>query len=405
MLNRNPSNNTTNVINSFRKRRQQRGPFLVYGAIALVIIGIILLIVWLTGGSNAPLGGMFATDTPTATLTFTPTNTSTPSATSTITETPTQTLTATPSGPFPYTVVEGDSLDAIAQRFNLGDDGILLILDQNPSILNDFGGVIFIGQTILIPPPGTTRPTSTPIPSDLRRGTLIEYRVLPGDTLAGIAAKFNSLEQNIIDENNIENANALLVGQILQIPVNLVTATPTLPPTSTPITPTIPGQPTSTNTAIIISGGSVTGTPVAKGPCTFSENAGFVTELQNLINNERAANGLAPLSVNQQLAAAAKAHATDMLCNNYYSSVAPNGSNPESRVKAQGYNSTLVFENLFARNTINEVTPLAALNYWINDPAQRAQLLNPNTTNIGIAYLSSNQSLFGAYFVLITAKP
>ena len=36
-------------------------------------------------------------------------------------------MTSTPSEPFDYTIQEGDSLDAIAQRFNLGEDGILLI--------------------------------------------------------------------------------------------------------------------------------------------------------------------------------------------------------------------------------------------------------------------------------------
>jgi uncharacterized protein YkwD len=405
MLNRNPSNNTSNVINSFRKRRQQRGPFLVYGAIALVVIGVILLIVWLTSGSNAPFSGMFASDTPTPTLTFTPTNTSTPSNTPTITETPTETPTGTPSGPFPYTVVEGDSLDAIAQRFNLGEDGILLILDQNPSIINDFGGVIFVGQTLLIPPPGTVRATSTPIPPNLARGTLIEYRVLPGDTLAGIAAKFNSIEQNIIDENNIENANALSVGQVLQIPVNLVTATPTLPPTSTPITPTVPGQPTSTSTALVVSAGSVTGTPATTGQCAFTENPAFVTELQNLINNERTANGLTALSANQRLVTAAKTHATDMICNNYLSHIGLNGSTPQTRVAAQGYTASLVLENLFALSPANGGTPLAAFNWWINDPAQRAEILNANTTDMGIAYVSSNQSLLGGYFVVITARP
>jgi len=400
MLNRNPSNNTTNVINSFRKRRQQRGPFLVYGAIALAVIGLILLIVWLTGGSNAPLGGMFATDTPTPTLTFTPTNTSTPSLTPTVTLTPTETPTATPSGPFPYTVVEGDSLDAIAQKFNLGDDGILLILDQNPSIITDFAGVIFIGQTLLIPPPGTIRATSTPIPANLARGTLIEYRVLPGDTLAGIAAKFNSLEQNIIDENNIENANALSVGDVLQIPVNLVTPTATLPPTSTPITPTIPG-----GTATSTSGISVTGTPITSGQCTYIESPSFVSELQNLINGERTANSLTALSVNQILATTAKAHAIDMICNDYLSHIGLNGSTPQTRLKVQGYNATLVFENLFARSPANGGNALAAFNYWMNDPAQRAEILNSGTTDLGIAYLSSENSLLGGYFVLITAKP
>jgi len=404
MLNRNPSKNTSNVINSFRKRRQQRGPFLVYGAIALAVIGLILLIVWLTGGSNAPLGGLFATDTPTPTLIFTPTNTLPPTETATITLTPTETPTATPSGPFPYTVVQDDSLDAIAQKFNLGEDGILLILDQNPSIISDFNGIIFPGQTLLIPPPGTIRATSTPIPANLARGTLIEYRVLPGDTLAGIAAKFNSLEQNIIDENNIENANALSIGQVLQIPVNLVTPTATLPPTSTPITPTIPGQPTATTTPTS-AGVSVTGTPITTGQCTYIESPSFISELQNLINGERTANGLTALSVNQKLVSAAKAHAIDMICNNYFSHIGLNGSTPQTRVQAKGYNATLLFENLFARSPANGGTPLAAFNYWMNDPAQRAEILNSGTTDLGIAYVSSEDSLFGGYFALITAKP
>jgi uncharacterized protein YkwD len=300
-------------------------------------------------------------------------------------------------------IVEGDTLDGISQKFNLGDDGILLILDQNPSIINEFNGVIFVGQTILIPPPGTTRPTSTPIPANLGKGTLIEYRVLPGDTLAGIAARFNSLEQNIVDENKLDNANALQVGQILQIPVNLVTSTPTLPPTSTPITPTVPGQPTAT--ATVTSSISVTGTPVTSGQCTYTESPTFVTELRNLINTERSSNNLTALSLNQKLVAAAKAHAVDMVCNDYLSHIGLNGSTPQTRVTAQGYKATLLFENLFALSPANGGNPLAAFNWWMNDPGQRAEVLNPGTTDIGIAYVSSPDSLLGGYFVLITAKP
>src|SRR5215216_1125368 len=123
MLNRTPPpKNTSNVINSYRKRRMQKGPFLLYGAVALVIVGAIMLVVWLASPGK-PLGAMFATDTPTPTLTFTPTSTSTPTMTATITETPTVTVTFTPSADFQYTIQEGDSLEAIAQRFNLGSDG------------------------------------------------------------------------------------------------------------------------------------------------------------------------------------------------------------------------------------------------------------------------------------------
>ena len=156
MLNRTPPNrppNTTNVIKSYRKRRMQRGPLLLYGAIGLVVIGIILLVVWLMGPEQ-PLGQMFATETPTATVTATATSTNTPTMTSTVTETATITLTPTRSGPIEYTLVEGDTLQAIAERFDLGDDGVLLLLEYNQPIV-DAGGLYFVGQTITIPPPGT----------------------------------------------------------------------------------------------------------------------------------------------------------------------------------------------------------------------------------------------------------
>jgi len=395
MLNRTPPK-SSDVINSYRKRRLQRGPLLMYGAIALVVLGVILLLVWLTR-PNQPLGGLFATDTPTPTLTFTPTNTPVPSETPTITPTGTATVTSTPSEPFDYTIQEGDSLDAIAQRFNLGQDGILLILDENPTIIGQNNGVIFVGDTIRIPPPGRTRSTSTPIPN-LPRGTLIEYRVLPGDTLAGIAVRFNSLEQDIIDENEIENANALQVGQVLQIPVNLVTPTATLPSTSTPLTPTVAaGQPTATRTA----GGSE-GTPAAA--CNFEENTSFVTQLQTLINDERTSNNLSALSVNAELAAAAKAHATDLLCSNELRHEGSDGSTPESRVEAQGFTASLVVEDLYAA-PVDGGDPQSAIDWWMSDSASRADILNPNTTVFGVAYVSSEASMLGGYFVVVSAKP
>lgn len=374
----------------------------MYGAIALVVLGFLLLVYWLTRPGQ-PLGQYFATDTPTVTVTFTPTNTSTPTATATITETPTITVTSTPSSPFPYIIQEGDTLDAIAQKFNLGDDGILLILDQNPSIMNDFGGIIQVGQEITIPLPGTTRATSTTIPASLPRGTKVEYRVLPGDTLAGIAVRFNSLQEDILTANPDmgDDANALQVGQVLQIPVNLVTATATLPATSTPITPTVAGgQATAASTTAATSASS--GTSAAS--CSFDENADFVSQLQTLINDERAKTGLPALTVDAKLTAAAKAHATDMLCNNYLSHNGLNGSTPQSRVESAGFKASLVLEDLYALHPAYGGNPQSAFNWWIGDPASKADLLNANTTVFGIAYVTSDESLLGGYFVVVSAK-
>ena len=401
-----PPTDTSNTINSFRKKRQQQGQLLMYGAIALVVLGLILLIYWLTR-PNQPLGRYFATDTPTATVTSTATGTSTATLTPTITETPTITVTATPSEPFPYTIVEGDSLEALSQRFNLGPEGPLLIYYANQEAMEQNGGVIFVGQTITIPLPGSVLPTTTPIPPNLPRGTLIEYTVLPGDTLAGIAVRFNSIADDIITENEITDANALQAGQVLQIPVNLVTPTATLPSTSTPVTPTAAaGQATAaaTSAATAAATSASSGTASA-ATCSFDENSQFVTQLQTLINDERTSAGLSALTVNAQLAEAAQAHAVDMLCNNYLSHVGLDGSTPEDRLEEAGFPASLVLENLYALHPAYGGNPQSAFDWWMSDTDSRADLLNANTTVMGIAYVTSDESLLGGYFVVVSARP
>ncbi|HSO26570.1 MAG TPA: LysM peptidoglycan-binding domain-containing protein, partial [Anaerolineales bacterium] len=224
------------VINSYRKRQQtaRRAPIFMGIAALLLVGGAAALIFWLLG-PNQPAISLFATDTPTPTITSTPTQTATetPTATATATETvtPTITETPTPSGPFTYQVQEGDSLFSIAQQFEV--DLLLLITINN---LDPANPLITPGQTLIIPGPDTQLPTTTPLPDDIRPGTIVEYRVLAGDSLGSIALKFNTTIEAITDENEIENDNEIFVGQILQIPVNLVTPVPTAspaPPTAT----------------------------------------------------------------------------------------------------------------------------------------------------------------------------
>jgi LysM repeat protein len=236
MENRPPTNE---VIANFRKRRQQSSNLLFfYGLIVLLVIsGVILIIFSLSGGGN-PLASVFQTKTPTPTITDTPTLTPPPTDTPTITLTPTVSATATASAPFTYTVQEGDTLDSIATKFNLGKDGIPLLLQINPSI-DPTTQIIHVGDQILVPNPGLQLFTPTPIPANLRPGTKVPYTVQSGDTLAGIASKFNSTVDAIVTANNLKDANSIQVGQLLQIPVNLVTPTPTHPPT-------LPPHPTAT---------------------------------------------------------------------------------------------------------------------------------------------------------------
>lgn len=70
-----------------------------------------------------------------------------------------------------------------------------------------------------------------PVPGDLPDRILIT--VAPGDTVTGLAARYNSTVQAIINANGLNNAGLILIGQQLIIPVPRV-ENPTPLPTFTP---------------------------------------------------------------------------------------------------------------------------------------------------------------------------
>lgn len=234
-------NSPQSVIDSYRKR-QKMMPYLTWGlAGLLVLMGIILIVLWVSGGSR-PQIALFSSPTPTATSTLTPSPvppTATVTMTPTETETPTPTLTFTPSGPFEYTVQSSDTCFDLAVKYEV-DLLVLLALNNFPA------GQCPIreGDKILIPAPNQTLPTETPLPTGLPRGTRIEYVVKTGDTLDFIASLFNSTIDDIMQQNKLTDKNLIPAGQTLIVRVNLVTPTPTRPPT---LTPTAGGQqPTAT---------------------------------------------------------------------------------------------------------------------------------------------------------------
>jgi LysM repeat protein len=223
------------TIESYRKRRNQLMPLIIGGvAIVVVVVAVILIVVSMSGGG---LGNLFATKTPTPTITFTPTETYTPTETATITFTPTETSTITPSSAYNYTVQEGDTLTKIVKDKNLGDNGLLLIYMLNPKI-DPATGFIKVGDVLIIPPPGASIPTSTAIPTGLAPGARITYRVMPGDSLGGIANKLNSTVDAIILANKTALkagvSSLIYPGQLLVVPINLVTPVPTKAATATP---------------------------------------------------------------------------------------------------------------------------------------------------------------------------
>lgn len=242
------------VIDAYRKRQHaaSRAPIILGVAAVLLIAGAAALIFWLVGPdqSGNPISGLFATDTPTPTITSTPTNTATvtttPTITATGTEAPSPTVSPTVAGPFEYQVKEGDSLFSIAQQFEVD-----LLLLETINNIDPASPNINVGQILIIPGPDTQMPTATLLPENIGRGAVIDYRIQVGDSLLSIALAFNTSVEEIKEENEIENENEIFVGQMIKVPVNTVPTNTPVPPTvtSTPPTPGVPTpRPLPTNT-------------------------------------------------------------------------------------------------------------------------------------------------------------
>jgi uncharacterized protein YkwD len=122
-----------------------------------------------------------------------------------------------------------------------------------------------------------------------------------------------------------------------------------------------------------------------------------VNDLLNDSNAVRAANGVAPLQIDNRLNNSASLKAQDMFANNYWANVSPNGTQPWYWFTQAGYPYHSAGENL-ARgfSTSQEV-----INGWMNSPTHRANLLSPNFYDVGFAVV--NGTLQGRQTILVVA--
>lgn len=112
---------------------------------------------------------------------------------------------------------------------------------------------------------------------------------------------------------------------------------------------------------------------------TFSDISS--EQLLLLTNQKRQENGLAPLSLNQQLSAAALNKANDMFAQNYWAHNSPDGKTPWVFIKGAGYNYIYAGENL-ARG-FNNAQDL--INAWMASESHRKNMLSGNYQNVGFA--------------------
>lgn len=131
--------------------------------------------------------------------------------------------------------------------------------------------------------------------------------------------------------------------------------------------------------------------PVASASASVTLNKSEL-KLFGLINNARAARGLAKLRVNTALTNAARSHTRDMLARDYFAHTSPSGVTFATRIirygyKRDGYRYWSVGE-ILGMGVKAYGTPQAIFNAWMKSSAHRANLLNSRWRDIGLGALT-----------------
>lgn len=119
-------------------------------------------------------------------------------------------------------------------------------------------------------------------------------------------------------------------------------------------------------------------------------------ELLNATNSYRAQNGLGALSSNGLLDSAAQAKAQHMIDNNYWSHVAPDGTQPWFFFDQAGYAYQAAGENL----AYGFMTSSAVVDAWMNSASHRANILG-DYVDVGFGFVNGANYQNGQYTVVV----
>jgi len=126
----------------------------------------------------------------------------------------------------------------------------------------------------------------------------------------------------------------------------------------------------------------------------------YETQVVQLINQERAAQGLPPLNIDSRLVQAARRHSQDMATNNFFSHYGSDGSSPGQRIREAGYNYVSAGETIAG----GYPSPSSVVQGWMNSPPHRAILLG-NFVDVGVGYAYNSGSTYGHYWTADFASP
>ena len=121
--------------------------------------------------------------------------------------------------------------------------------------------------------------------------------------------------------------------------------------------------------------------------------------MRDAINTLREEEGVVALQLNAKLNAAAATHSRDMSVQNRPWHFGSDGSSPLERVRRVGYEGELRGENI-SETFETELQTLAA---WMEEPATRAVILDPEAREMGFAFHQDGNGKL--WWTLVTGAP
>lgn len=163
-----------------------------------------------TAPTDIPTNTPGPSPTPAPTLTSTHTPLPTESPTPTATATPVASPTARADGRILYTVLPGDTLISIADKYNISVDSLYGFNQLNLNSILTVGQTIVLGYTTL--PDGSRVIPELPLARIKPDGTIVHV-VNEGDTYISIALEYELTLTELFDLSGLSEAQFLLIGQ------------------------------------------------------------------------------------------------------------------------------------------------------------------------------------------------
>jgi len=300
-----------------------------------------------------------------------------------------------------HTVSPGDTLLGLALKYGLPMAAIQLQNDLGTSLMLQAGQVLEI-------PPVVGWEGASPF--------WVVYEVQAGDVLSTIAADYGFDVATLQNVNGLADADLLSIGQALILPLdapaehvlaqNRPTATPAPLPAATQVIAAA-AAPVATADVTTVSAAPATATltpsPPVAAPVLPADVAEFPAAIFRLINEQRAAYGLAPLAWNATLARAAQLHADDCYARGWCSHTGSDGSTMKERIIRQGYDPVR-----WSECWAWYATPEMAVAMWMdetppNDPHRRT-ILSTWLTEVGVGVVPASNGR-GYYFIADFGTP